>query len=65
MARHAKSLGYQAIAFVIDEFILWAQRLRVEEYAAAVNALNALVESADVIISLYVSSRSPQSNAVS
>ena len=48
MARHAKSLGYQAIAFTIDEFILWAQGLRVEGYAAAVNALNALVESADV-----------------
>jgi hypothetical protein len=48
MARHAHNLGYHAIAFTIDEFILWAQGLNFEGYAAAVNALNALVESADV-----------------
>ncbi|MGB8266903.1 MAG: hypothetical protein WCE44_11300 [Candidatus Velthaea sp.] len=48
MASHAKSLGFKAIAFTIDEFVLWAQGISGGNYAAAVNALNALVESADV-----------------
>jgi hypothetical protein len=48
MASHAKTLGFKAIAFTIDEFVLWAQGISGGNYAAAVNALNALVESADV-----------------
>jgi hypothetical protein len=48
MSEHAAKLGYRGVVFVIDEFILWAQGLSGAGYVGAVNALNALVESADV-----------------
>ena len=48
MSEHAAHLGYRGVVFVIDEFILWAQGLSGTGYVGAVNALNALVESADV-----------------
>ncbi len=48
MAAHAAKLGYRGLAFVIDEFVLWAQSLTSSGYSQAVNALNALVESADL-----------------
>jgi hypothetical protein len=48
MAAHAKKLGFKAIGFEVDEFVIWAQGLTGGGYAAAVNALNALVESNEV-----------------
>ena len=48
MSEHAAQLGYRGVVFIIDEFILWAQGLSGTGYVGAVNALNALVESADV-----------------
>jgi hypothetical protein len=47
IAAHAQSLGYRAVAFGVDEFVLWAQGISGGNYIAAVNALNALVESSD------------------
>lgn len=45
MARHAKALGYDGVAFLIDEFVLWAQSLPGREYMAAVNELTGLVDA--------------------
>ncbi len=45
MARHAAGLGFQAIAFLIDEFVLWAQSLPGEEYIGAANELTGLVDA--------------------
>jgi len=47
MAAHAQALGFRGVVFAIDEFILWAQGLSGAGYVGAVNALNALVESAE------------------
>ncbi len=48
MAAYAHELGYRGVVFAIDEFILWAQGLTGAGYVTAVNALNALVESAEL-----------------
>jgi hypothetical protein len=47
MAAHAHLHGFRGIVFAIDEFVLWAQGLSGPGYVGAVNALNALVESAE------------------
>jgi len=44
IARHAKSQGYEAICWLIDELVIWIRGKKQADYAAQINDLSSLVD---------------------
>ena len=44
IARHAKSQGYEAIGWLVDELVIWIRGKKQADYAAQINDLSSLVD---------------------